>query len=76
MTTLVKKPHQGFTLLEAIIVIAITGIIAAVVAVFIVKPVQGYVDSARRAEMTDTADTALRRISRDLHLALPNSVRV
>jgi MSHA biogenesis protein MshO len=68
--------QRGFTLLEAIIVITITGIIAAVVAVFIRAPVQGYFDSARRAELTDIADTAVRRISRDLHLALPNSVRL
>ena len=66
----------GFTLVEAIIVIVITGVLAAGVAVFIRAPVQGYFDSARRAEMTDTADTVIRRISRDLHLALPNSVRV
>ena len=70
------KFQQGFTLVEAVMVIAITGIIAAVVAVFIRAPVQGYFDSARRAELTDVADTAVRRISRDLRLALPNSVRV
>ncbi|HEX7650507.1 MAG TPA: prepilin-type N-terminal cleavage/methylation domain-containing protein [Noviherbaspirillum sp.] len=70
------KRLGGFTLMEAIIVIVITGIIAAIVAVFIRKPVDGYLDAARRAELTDAADTALRRIARDLHLALPNSVRV
>jgi MSHA biogenesis protein MshO len=68
--------QRGFTLVEAVIVIVITGIIAAMVAVFIRAPIQGYVDSARRAEMTDTADTAARRIARDLRLALPNSVRL
>lgn len=67
--------ERGFTLVEAVIVIGITGILAAIVAVFIVRPVEGYYDAARRAEMTDTADTALRRIARDLRLALPNSVR-
>ncbi|MGH8806736.1 MAG: prepilin-type N-terminal cleavage/methylation domain-containing protein [Noviherbaspirillum sp.] len=69
-------PQSGFTLVEAVIVIVITGIIGAVVAVFIRAPVQGYIDSAARAELTDKADTALRRIARDLRLALPNSVRV
>lgn len=57
-------------------VIAITGIIGAMVAVFIKSPVEGYFDAARRAELTDAADTATRRIGRDLKLALPNSVRV
>lgn len=76
MMTAMTKSQRGFTLIEAIIVITITGIIAGMVAVFIRAPVQGYFDSARRAELTDVADTAVRRISRDLHLALPNSVRV
>lgn len=65
----------GFTLVEAIIVIAITGILAGIVAVFIKGAVDAYIDSARRAELTDVADTAVRRIARDIHLALPNSVR-
>ena len=69
-------PERGFTLLEMIVVIVITGILGGIVAIFIKAPVQGYVDSARRAEMTDIADTALRRITRDVRLALPNSVRV
>jgi MSHA biogenesis protein MshO len=66
----------GFTLVEMIVVIAITGIIAAAVAVFIRHPVEGYVDSVRRADLTDAADVALRRIARDVRLALPNSLRV
>jgi MSHA biogenesis protein MshO len=66
----------GFTLVEAIIVIVVTGILAAVVAIFIRAPVQGYFDSVRRAELTDQADVALRRITRDVRLALPNSLRV
>jgi MSHA biogenesis protein MshO len=76
MPTQTKKSGQGFTLIEAVIVITITGILAAVVAVFIKAPIQGYFDASRRAEMSDVADSALRRIGRDLRLALPNSVRV
>ncbi|MDP1681218.1 MAG: type II secretion system protein [Burkholderiales bacterium] len=68
--------YRGFTLVEMVVVIVLTSIIASAVAMFIRLPVQGYVDTARRAEMTDIADTALRRMGRDLHLALPNSVRV
>ena len=57
-------------------VIVITGVIAGIVAIFIRSPVQSYFDMEARVELTDTADTALRRIGRDLRLALPNSVRV
>lgn len=72
----VQQTQRGFTLLEMIVVIVITGIIAGMVAMFLRAPVQGYVDSARRAEMTDIADTALRRIAREMRSAVPNSVRL
>jgi MSHA biogenesis protein MshO len=64
------------TLIELIIVISITAIIAGSVAVFISRPFESYIDATRRAELTDIADTALRRMTRDLRTALPNSVRV
>ncbi len=53
----------------------ILGIISAALVVFLQRPVEGYVDTARRARMVDTADFALRRIARDLATALPNSIR-
>ena len=71
-----RRSVRGFSLTEAIMVIVITGILAGMVAMFIQKPVQGFFDTARRAALVDAADTALRRISRDLREALPNSVRV
>lgn len=68
--------QRGFTLLEAVLVIAMTGVVGAMVAVFIRAPVNAYVDQARRAELSDAADTSLRRIAREVQRALPNSVRV
>ena len=76
MCRLLKTGQHGFTLIEEIMVITITGIIAAVVAIFIRQPVDAYLDTARRAALTDIADTTARRIARDLQGALPNSVRV
>ena len=75
MRARVSLRQGGFTLIEAIMVITITGILAAIVAVFIRAPVDGYIDSVARAELTDAADTALRRIARDVRVALPNSLR-
>jgi len=68
--------QRGFTLIEVVIVITVTAIIGAAVAIFIRMPVRSYVDSAARADLVDTGDTALRRMARDLRLALPSSVRV
>lgn len=71
-----RRRVRGFTLVEAVAVMVITGIIGAMVAVFLQAPVRGYFDAVRRARLSDTADTALRRVARDLRLALPNSIRV
>jgi len=64
------------TLIELVVVIATLGIIAAVAVVLIRQPLDAYRESTQRAELTDIADTALRRIGRDVRLALPNSIRV
>jgi len=69
------RRERGVTLIEMVIVISITAIIAGAVAVFISRPVESYADAIRRAELTDIADTALRRMARDLRTALPNSIR-
>ena len=71
-----NRTQHGFTLVEMIVTIVITGIVAAMVGMFIRNPIQSYTDSVNRAELTDTADTALRRMARDVRLAVPNSVSV
>lgn len=68
--------QAGFTLVEMIIVIAITAIVGSMVAVFMRAPLESYVAQDRRARLADAADTAMRRMMRDIRLALPNSVRV
>lgn len=71
-----KYTSAGFTLIELIVVITITGILAAAAALFIRNPTQSYFDIETRAGLSATADGALRRMRRDIHNALPNSVRV
>ena len=67
--------QQGFTLIELVMVIVIMGVIGATLAVFMRAPVDAYLDSGRRAALTDLADTAVRRIAHDIARALPNSLR-
>lgn len=67
---------RGFTLIEAVLVIVMTGALFATVAHFIVPPVQAHLATTARAQLVDQADLALRRIGRDLRAALPNSARV
>jgi MSHA biogenesis protein MshO len=73
--TLVSTFQRGFSLIEAIVVIAISGIMVAAVAMFLRWPFQAYLDTARHGLMTDVLDTTVRRFARELHTALPNSVR-
>lgn len=67
---------RGVTLVEMIVAIVVTGILVSLTSMFGRWQIQSYFDVANRAELTDAADTALRRIARDLQAALPNSVRV
>ncbi|MFY9260916.1 MAG: type II secretion system protein [Gallionella sp.] len=70
------RRQTGFTLVEMVMVMVITGIIGGMVAMFLKAPVQQYQDIARRAELTDIADTALYHLTGDISTAVPNSIRV
>ena len=72
----IRGHADGFTLIEMIVVIVITAILAGMVGMFIQRPVQGYYSGMMRAELTDVAGNSLERISREVRLALPNSTRV
>lgn len=67
--------QRGFTMVELIMVIVIMGVIGGIMAVFMKSPIDAYFASARRAGLTDVADTVVRRMSRDIRKALPNSIR-
>jgi MSHA biogenesis protein MshO len=67
---------KGFTLVELVIAIVIIGILGAVAAMILVPAFDSYFASQRRAQMAEVADTAMRRMTRDIRLALPNSPRV
>lgn len=67
---------NGFTLVELIMVIALAGVVAVMVGTVMSRPLQGFADHSQRAELTDLAAIALNRMTRDIRLAVPNSVFV
>ena len=76
MDPMARSRYSGFTLVELVITISVSGVVVAMVAVFLAGPVQGFTDQARRAELVDSAESSLRRVARDIRQALPNSVRI
>ena len=69
------KP-RGMTLVEMVIVIVLMGVVGVMVGMFIVPAIQSYAAVRQRAELVDSAESALRKIGRDIRLAVPNSIRV
>ena len=67
--------HRGFSLIELVIVIILTGILAGVLFMILRGPLQAYVQIERRVALIDIVETALHRMTREIRLALPYSVR-
>lgn len=70
------KRNAGFTLVELVMVIALSGAVAVMISSVLSRPLQGFVDQSRRAELVDLATVAIDRMTRDIRLAVPNSLRV
>lgn len=75
--TVRRRPRsvRGFTLVELVVTMTVSVIVVSFAAVFVSGPVQGFADQSRRLRLVDAADSALRRMSRDVRRSLPNSVR-
>lgn len=71
-----KTRGRGFTLVELVVVMVVTGVLAGILVVFFRPALQNYLAAGRRAELTDLADTAMRRITRDIRSSVPHSVRL
>ena len=71
-----KASNNGFTLIELIIVILIIGILSGILFTVLRGPMLAYIDVDRRTRLVDIADTALQRMTREIRLALPNSIRI
>jgi MSHA biogenesis protein MshO len=69
--------HQiGFTLIELIIVMLIIGILSGVLFTILRGPMTQFIQVEQRANLVDIAETALLRMTREIRLALPNSIRL
>ena len=66
----------GATLIELVLVLVVAAAMAAMFALFLANPMRGYQDLSLRAALVESAESALRRMARDIRLSLPNSIRV
>lgn len=68
--------RRGFTLIEMVVAIIVLGIVGVTLGVFIVPAITANQGVERRAALVDSAEIAVRRMARDIRIALPNSLRV
>lgn len=67
---------RGFTMIELIIVVVIGAVIAVTVGLVVRPAADAYLDNRVRADLSDQADSALRRMLRDIRQSVPNSIRM
>lgn len=70
------KRQTGFTLVEMIIVMVLIGIIGAMLSMQLAPSIRSYLLVSQRANLTNQADTALRKIVGEVRGAVPNSLRL
>lgn len=66
---------RGFTLVELVMVIALSGIVLVMITTVLQRPLESFFAQSRRSELVEQAAVALNRMARDIRLAVPNSVR-
>lgn len=67
--------NLGFTLIELVATIVILAILATIGTGFVVKTTEGYQKTQSRALLTNTARQALERMTRQLRIAFPYSMK-
>ncbi len=78
MATPIRKISAiaGFTLIEMVAVIVVLAVLAALGSQFVVKATDSYQSTRTRTQLVNTGRQAVERMSRQLRMALPYSVRV
>ena len=72
---LARRLAGGFTLVELVITLVLFGIMAATLTVFYKPAVDIWLASRSRSILAATADVAMRRLLREVQVAVPNSLR-
>jgi MSHA biogenesis protein MshO len=70
-----RHRQTGFTMVELVVAITLSAIVAGFVALFIATPVQAYLAQERRATLNHQAEISLLNLGDDIRSALPNSAR-
>lgn len=70
-----EKKQHGFTLMELIIVIVLLGIVGTMGAGFISQAFRGFFDTDIRMEMYEEGKSAMVRLEREIHIAVPNALQ-
>lgn len=68
--------RDGFSLVELVVVILVSSLVAGLITSFVTRPMEAYGDVRLRATLVHAAESAIRRMQRDLRASLPNSIRV
>lgn len=75
MLELSKQKQVGFTIIEMVVTIAISGILAIGIVSFIGDSVSSLTTSANRNKIATSGRIAIDRLAMEIHNALPNSIR-
>ncbi|MFT5082918.1 MAG: MSHA biogenesis protein MshO [Lentisphaeria bacterium] len=67
---------KGFTLIELITVMVILGVVAAIGSRFVVTTIDSYASVQERSKLINKGRLVIEQMTRQLRIALPNSVRV
>ncbi|WP_339857041.1 prepilin-type N-terminal cleavage/methylation domain-containing protein [Pseudohongiella acticola] len=68
--------QRGFTIIEVVITIVVSSIIAVGIVNYIGDSVEGFAASGNRNKLASSGRTVVDRIALELHNAVPNSIRV
>ena len=76
MSKLFKQKQAGFTIIEMVLTIVISSILAVGIVSFIGDSVDSLTTSTNRNKIAASGRIALDRMASEMHNALPNSIRV